>query len=60
MIAAPSRLPPATGYFSFETPPATGDSFVRKPAGTSLLGASEETSGVWSLLGVDGIAGPSH
>ena len=40
MIAAPSRLPPATGYFSFETPPATGYSFVRKPAGRSLLGVN--------------------
>ena len=45
MIAAPSRIPLATDYFTFETPPATGYSSVRKPAGTSLLGASEETSG---------------
>ena len=33
MIAAPSRLLPATGYFSFETPPATGYPFVRNQQG---------------------------
>ena len=56
VMATPSRLPPATGYFSFETPLATGYSLVKKPAGTSLFGASEETSRVWNLLGVDSIA----
>ena len=39
----PSKLPPATGYFSFETPLATGRGELTR----SELG----TSRVWSLLG---------
>ena len=39
----PSRLPSATGYFSFETPLAIGRG--------ELTRSELETSRVWSLLG---------
>ena len=48
VIANPSRLPPATGHFSFETPLAIGRG--------ELTRSELETSRVWSLLGADGIA----
>ena len=42
-LLLPPRLPPATGYFSFETPLAIGRS--------ELTRSELETSRVWSLLG---------